>query len=256
MAIVDDDSDQPKNIDRTLTLLWRRELGETPGSRGPKQRVSVDEVIAAAIEIADAEGLAALSMRKVAERLGLGAMSIYTYVPGRSELIGLMVDEVAGDLPLEPHAQQLRDRMTQIARLTYEEYHRHRWLLQVENSRPWIGPHCAARYEWQVSALDGVGFTDLQIDKAVTLLVGFAESAARMSVNMNRTTEQSGMTDVEWWEINAPILERVMNSELYPVSRRVGQAAGEAYQAVGDPEGLFAFGLERILDGLEELLAH
>src|ERR1044072_2725783 len=103
-------------IERTLGLLWRRTLGAPQGSRGPKQRFSVDEVIRAAIDVADEEGLPAFSMRKVADRLGLKLMSIYTYVPGRAELIGLMIDEVAGEQTLTPHEGSLRERLTTIAR--------------------------------------------------------------------------------------------------------------------------------------------
>lgn len=99
-----------QDVDRTLTLLWRRTLGVPQGKRGPKQRVSVDEVVTAAIAVADEEGLAAFSMRKVTDRLGMKPMSIYTYVPGRSELIGLMIDEVAGEVELPDHEGDLRAR--------------------------------------------------------------------------------------------------------------------------------------------------
>ncbi|MCA2215277.1 TetR/AcrR family transcriptional regulator C-terminal domain-containing protein [Jidongwangia harbinensis] len=243
-----------QDVDRTLTLLWRRTLGTPQGSRGPKQRVSVDEVIRAGIEVADAEGLPAFSMRKVADRLGLKLMSIYTYVPGKNELIGLMVDEVMGEQPLPPHAGTLRERMTAIADLLWDEFHRHPWLLQVESSRPWIGPHGSDRYEWQLAAIEGAGFTDLEMDQVVTLLDGFAAAAARASVLARRTAEQSGITDAEWWSVNAPVLERVMPAGAYPLSGRVGQVAGEEYNAIGDPRRSYRFGLERILDGLERLL--
>jgi AcrR family transcriptional regulator len=248
------DEDLPANVDRTLTLLWRRSLGVPQGSRGPKQRVSVDEVITAGIAVADADGLPAFSMRKVAERLGIALMSIYTYVPGRSELIGLMIDEVLGEQELPPHTGTLRDRMTAVARMYWDEYHRHPWLLQVDDTRPWIGPHGSARYEWQLAAIEGAGFTDLEMDQTVTLLAGFAASSARMSVDTRRTQERSGITDAQWWEINAPVLERVMDGGSYPISGRVGVAAGEEYNALGDPERSFRFGLDRILDGLERLL--
>jgi AcrR family transcriptional regulator len=242
------------NIDRTLGLLWRRTLGTPQGRRGPKQRVSVDEVIRAGITVADEEGLPAFSMRKVADRLGLKLMSIYTYVPGRSELIGLMVDEVAGEQELPPHQGPLRDRMTGVARQMWDEFHRHPWLLQVENSRPWLGPNISDRYEWQLAAIEGAGFTDLEMDQVVTLLSGFTAAAARASVDARRTAAQSGMSDAEWWAINAPVLERVMAGAAYPLSGRVGQVAGEEYNAVSDPERSFRFGLDRILDGLARLL--
>jgi AcrR family transcriptional regulator len=243
-----------RDVDRTLMLLWRRTLGTPQGSRGPKQRVSVDEVVRAAVEVADAEGLPAFSMRKVADRLGLKLMSIYTYVPGRSELIGLMVDEVYGEQNLRPHTGPLRDRMAAIARQLWDEYHRHPWLLQVDNARPWIGPNGSDRYEWQLAAIDGAGFTDLEMDQVVTLLSGFAAGSARASIDARRTAEQSGISDAEWWETNAPVLERVMPSDAYPISGRVGTVAGQEYNAVSDPARSFTFGLDRILDGLEALL--
>ena len=245
---------QNGEVDRTLSLLWRRTLGTPQGSRGPRQRVSVDEVIRAAIAVADADGLPAFSMRKVADRLGLKLMSIYTYVPGRSELIGLMVDEVAGEERLPPHHGTLRERLTAVAGRLWDEYHRHPWLLQVENSRPWIGPNISDRYEWQLQAIEDAGFTDLEMDQIVTLLSGFTAASARASVDARRTAEQSGISDAEWWEINAPVLERVMPEGAYPISSRVGTAAGKEYNAVGDPERSFRFGLDRILDGLEDLL--
>src|SRR5690349_6587153 len=136
-----------RDPDRTLELLWRRTLGTPQGTRGPKKRVSVDEVIQAGIAVADEDGLPAFSMRKVADRLGLKLMSVYTYVPGRSELIGLMVDEVIGERPLPSHEGDLRERLTGVAVHMWDDFHRHPWLLQVESSRPWIGPHSSALYE-------------------------------------------------------------------------------------------------------------
>jgi AcrR family transcriptional regulator len=245
---------ESQDVDRTLALLWRRTLGTPQGSRGPRQRVSVDEVVRAAIAVADEEGLPAFSMRKVADRLGLKLMSIYTYVPGRSELIGLMVDEVTGEHHLRPHEGTLRQRMTAVARELWDEYHRHPWLLQVDNSRPWIGPNGCDRYEWQLAAIEGAGFTDIEMDQVLTLLSGFTASAARASIDARRTARESGITDLQWWEINAPVLERVMPAGAYPIAGRVGTAAGKEYNAVGDPERSFQFGLDRILDGVEQLL--
>ena len=245
---------ESQDVDRTLTLLWRRTLGTPQGSRGPRQRVSVDEVVRSAIAVADEDGLPAFSMRRVADRLGLKLMSIYTYVPGHSELIGLMVDEVIGESGHPPHEGTVRQRMAGIARHRWDEYHRHPWLLQVDDSRPWLGPNSCDRYEWELAAIEGAGFTDLEMDQVVTLLAGFTASAARASIDARRTAERSGLSDAQWWEINAPVLQRVMPAGAYPISGRVGTVAGQEYNAAGDPERSFHFGLDRILDGLERLL--
>lgn len=251
----DDQSDATPAVDRTLTLLWRRMLGEPHGSRGPRQRVSVDEVVVAAIDLADEEGLTAFSMRKVAERLGLGVMSLYTYVPGRSELIGLMVDEVAGEVEYTEHQGALRDRMTAVARQLWDEFHRHPWLLHVQKARPWIGPNISARYEWQLAAIEGVGLDDLDMDHTIAVLAGFAESSARTSIEAAGARTESGMTDQQWWDINAPVLDRVMADADYPISGRVGQAAGAEYHSIGDAARSFEFGIARIVDGVEVLLS-
>jgi len=79
------------DLNRSVELLWRR---QEPGRRGPKQRLSTEEVVQTAIRLADADGLEALSMRKVAQEMGVTPMSLYTYVPSKAELADLMFDRV------------------------------------------------------------------------------------------------------------------------------------------------------------------
>ena len=252
---MDDRADLVAATDRTLALLWRSQLNASRGSRGPRPRVGVDDVVREAVALADAVGLA-FPMRKVAERLGLAPMSLYTYVPGRAELVALMIDEVAGESPYAPHTRALRDRMAAVAHQVWDELQQHPWLLHAQVGRPLIGPHTARRYEWQLAALEGAGFSDLEMDQAVTLLAGFAESAARAAIRVRESRSTSTVSDREWWEINAPVLERVMTEEDFPLASRVGRAAGEAYDSISDPELSFVFGLERLLDGLMALLDH
>ncbi|WP_193608892.1 TetR/AcrR family transcriptional regulator C-terminal domain-containing protein [Nocardioides lijunqiniae] len=247
----------PADPDPSLRLLWRHVVpsDDAPTTRrGPQQRLSVDEVVDAAIEIADRDGLGALSMRRLAAAVGLGAMTLYTYVPGRNELVVLMVDQALGrtDLPALP-ADDLRGRLELVAITQYADVRAHPWLLDVSGVRPWLGPHMADRYEWQLSALEGVGLDDLEMDQAVSLLVGFASNIARAEHAVRQAERESGMTDLEWWQANAETLGEVMAHRSYPLAGRVGQAAGEAYQAASDPGRELEFGLARIIDGL---LAH
>ncbi|GAA3599508.1 TetR/AcrR family transcriptional regulator [Klugiella xanthotipulae] len=239
------------HTDRTLVLLWRHVLGDPQGTRGPKQKTTVDAVVTAAIELADADGIDTFSMRRVADRLGLGAMSVYTYVPGRAELIGLMVDQVAGESPLPPHEGDLRARITAVAMQLWEEYRRHPWLLRVDTTRSWLGPHISDRYEWQLASVDGVGLNDVEMDRVVTMITGFVAGAARSTEDAETVDEESGMDDAGWWEINTPVLQRVMDGSRYPISGRVGAAAGDAYDEESDPPASFAFGLARLIDGIE-----
>lgn len=237
--------------DRTLALLWRERLDAPTPARGPKQRSSVDDVVAAAIALADEDGLPALSMRRIADRLGLKPMSVYTYVPGKAELIDLMVDQVAGELPLPELTGGLRDRLERIARRQWEEYRRHPWLLDVDTSRPPLGPHVSDYWEWCLRAIDGLGLADLDMDQVIALVVGFVSGPARAHADAERLRRETHESDAEWWARNAPVLDQVMDPGRYEVSGRVGQAAGEAYQAASDPVRNFEFGLARVLDGIE-----
>ena len=143
--------------------------------------------------------------------------------------------------------------MRVIARQLWEEYHRHPWLLDVDNSRPWIGPNGSARYEWQLAAVEGIGLDDIEMDQTVTLLASFGTSIARAEQAVRQAERESGMTDAVWWAANHKALGQVMAGADYPLAGRVGTAAGEAYQAASDPGRELEFGLARIVDGL---LAH
>jgi AcrR family transcriptional regulator len=243
------------SLERTLELLWRdRTAAPARRARGPAQRLTVDDVVAAGVALADAEGLAAFSMRKVADKLGVGAMSLYTYVPGREELIGLMTDQVMLEAPRPPLTGGLRSRLTTVAETSLAQSRRHPWLLDVDTTRPWIGPGGSGLWEWQLSAVDGVGLDDLEMDQTISLVLGFTAAAARAIVGAERTRAGSDESDLEWWERTAPVLDTLMDGERYPISARVGTAAGQTYEAAADPERWFRFGLERVLDGLEAYL--
>ncbi|MFG1707603.1 TetR/AcrR family transcriptional regulator [Nonomuraea sp. M3C6] len=237
---------------RSLALLWRT---SERASRKGKPELSVDRIVRAAIEVADAEGLQALSMRRVAERLGVGTMSLYTYVPGKPELFDVMLDTVYGetDRP-EDVPDGWRARLEQIARENWHLYLRHPWLLQVAASRPVLGPNVTAKYDYELRAVDGIGLSDLEMDSVITLVTGFVHGAARGAVEAALAESQTGMTDQQWWAAHAPFLSRISDPSRFPTAARVGQAAGEALNAAYSPEHAFEFGLQRVLDGIEALV--
>lgn len=237
--------------DRTLALLWRHTLGEPQGSRGRKQRLSVDQVVDAAIALADEDGLEALSIRKVAERLGIGAMSVYTYVESKNQLVELMLDRVIGRLPRPEPAGTWRDRLSRAAHDELEGYLRHAWMLQVDASRPPLGPGTSDWYEYVIAPLDGIGLDDLEMDAAVVTVGALVAATARSTIDADRARATSGQTDTQWWEANLPVLEKVMTGDRWPVTSRVGQTVGETYQSITDPLASFEFGLTAVLDGIE-----
>jgi AcrR family transcriptional regulator len=239
---------------RSIELLWGlRPEGSRPG---PKPRFTVAEVAVAAIALADADGLAALSMRKVAERLGVSPMSLYTYVPGKAELIDLMFDTVlaSGEADDEMPGENWRARLEWVARDNFARYLRHPWLLQVATSRPPLGPNVVAKYDRDLRAVDGIGLGDIEMDLVVQMVGDFVHGAARTAVSATLVAQRTGLTDEQWWERAAPVLEKVLDPAATPIASRVGSAAGAEYNAAGDPARAFEFGLARLLDGVAALI--
>ncbi|RJO69496.1 TetR family transcriptional regulator [Nocardia panacis] len=231
-----------------LALLWRESLPRKSGGRGPKQTVSVDAVVAAAVALADRAGYAKVSIRSVAAELDLRPMSLYTYIPSKEVLEALMTDAVAAeDAPIPPELP-VRERMAAIARQVRAELLAHPWLLEVSPWRVILGPWRMRRYERHLAALEGVGLTDLEMDRAVAVLGEFATGNARMAIAAERAA--ATVSDADWWAEYGPALTALMPVEQFPVSNRVGAAVGEYYGAPADPAGDFDFGLSRLIDGI------
>jgi AcrR family transcriptional regulator len=235
---------------RSLALLWRTR--ERPSR---KAELSVDRIVLTAIEVADAEGLDALSMRRIAERLGVGTMSLYTHVPGKAELIDVMLDTAYGEVAWpEDVTGGWRARLELAARESWRLYKRHPWLSQIGTGRPVLGPNAIARYDHELRALDGIGLTDIEMDSVVSLVAGHVHGAARAAMEAAQAVRRTGLTDEQWWGVSAPHLGMVLDASRYPTAARVGTAAGEAYGAAYDLERGFEFGLQRILDGVAALV--
>ncbi|MER7772986.1 TetR/AcrR family transcriptional regulator [Kitasatospora sp. NPDC096140] len=240
---------------RTLALLWGLTAEEKPGRRGPRQARSTGEIAAAAVAVADAEGVDAVTMRRVAQELGLSPMALYTYVPGKAELLDLMLDTVYATMPRSaPAGDGWRARVTAVADDNRALHRAHPWVAAVSTSRPPLGPGLMAKYEYELRAFEDTGLTDVELDAALTHLLGFVQTCARMAADERAAQQDSAMTDEQWWAANAELLARVFDPERYPVAARVGAAAGEAHGGAYSPDHAYAFGLARVLDGLAALV--
>jgi len=240
---------------RTLALLWRDTGAATASPRGPKQTLTVDRVVDTAIAMADADGLDAVTMRRVAQALDVAPMTLYTYVPDKATLVDLMFDRtlarMARTAPSGPH---WRDRLTAVAHDNRAVYEAHPWITAIPISRPALGPGVCAKYEYELTALEGLGLADVDQDAALTFLLDFVAATARSAAAARAARRDSAMSDAEWWETHAPLLEKVFDPTVYPVATRVGAAAGEELQAAYSPDHAYRFGLARVLDGLAALI--
>jgi AcrR family transcriptional regulator len=221
------------------------------GFAGQRSPAAIAGIIAAAIEVADAEGLGALSMRRVAERLGVGTMSLYRYVPGKGELLDLMLDRVQNpsENPADVGDGDWRSALEALGRATLDLYRRHPWLLQVNQTRPILGPSALDGMEKVLTLIRPMGLTDPELISAIIMIDGYVIGAARTQLYYQEAERRTGLTDAEFWQAQAPILEKVLASGRYPAMASLSE------DAFGSDFDHFEFGLQRILDGLEVFVA-
>ena len=237
------------NPKRSLELLWRIELKPT---RGPKPGLTVDRIVEAAIEVADAEGLKALSMRRVADHLGVGTMSLYRYVPAKAELLDLMIDAVDGELPTpEGSVDGWRSKLEFFARESWAGYHRHPWVLHIAamDARPPLGPNILASFEAMLEAVAGIGLAGSEMVAVIKLVQGYVQGAARSAVEAIQVVQDTGVTEGQWWSERSQFWEEIFDVESFPTMTAVWEAGG-----FEEPEDDFEFGLQRVLDGVETLV--
>jgi AcrR family transcriptional regulator len=240
---------------RSLELLWG---AQKPPTRGPKPGLSVQRIVQAAIEVADAESLQALSMRRVATELGVGTMSLYTYVPGKAELLDVMLDTVLGEVARpDGVAGGWRAKLEAYARAQWAHYHRHPWVLQVSGARALLGPNETAVFESAVRAVAGIGLSGREMIQVVALVGEYVRGAAQRAVEAAQAARHTGVTDEEWWKDREPILDRYFDASRYPTLAALDREGafdpreGGLDYNVQNAVDSFEFGLPRVLDGVE-----
>ncbi|MFJ4834731.1 TetR/AcrR family transcriptional regulator [Streptomyces sp. NPDC088747] len=234
------------DIVRTLELLWNP--GKRP-SRGRKPGLSVERIVEAAVQVADTEGIEAVSMRRIATELGTGTMSLYRYVPGKGELLDLMLDRVqrTGD-DLAVFGENWRSALEALARESLALHRRHTWLLQVNQSRPVLGPSAIDGMEKVISRIRPMRLSDPELVSVVIMIDSYVTGAARTQLYAREAERRTGLTDAEFWAAQYPVLEEIMTSGRYPVMASLSE------DSFGPDFDHFEFGLQRILDGLEVLV--
>ncbi|MER6361099.1 GntR family transcriptional regulator [Kitasatospora sp. NPDC001527] len=221
-----------------------------PRPAPPPAEFSRDRLIRAALEIADAEGLAALSMRAVAARLGVSAMSAYRYVTSKDELVLLIADAAFGEAayPADPPAGW-RPRLELGARTLWTLFRRHPWLAHLSPvTRPLILPNLLTHAEWALAALDGHGLSPTAALDIHVLLYSYIEGIA---VNLERETQAqatTGLTGDQWTDTRLAALDAPAAATRLPVFTRLMADLGDGYDL--DLDALFDLGLTTLLDGL------
>lgn len=231
-----------------VDLLWRDSATAPSPRRGPRARHSTDDVVARAIELADADGLAAVTIRALAQALDLTPMSIYTHVNSRADLLVLMADTVHGQLAPSDAAPAWPTSVRVVAEDNRAMFRAHPWLLDVHDPRTALGPGTIAKYDRELHAFDGLGLDDVQRDAALSFVLAFARSAA---ARLREASEAETFAPI--WADAAPRLAGYVGED-FPLAQTVGRAAGEVLGGPSDPGAEWEFGLARVIDGLAGLI--
>jgi AcrR family transcriptional regulator len=222
-------------LPRPLVLLWQE--GAPPRRSSGLSR---DRIVTAAIELADGDGLGALSMARLAERLGCGTMSLYRHVANKDELLVFMLSAAPGPPPAVTDPANWRLALTDWADGLWEAYHRHPWVLNAASAGPPADP---GQLSWLNAGLAALGGTSLpERDKfgAVMAVLHFVRGAAALAI------EAGAIPDVTY----PGLLRRLIDGERFP-ALSAALEAGVFDHASRDPRSEFHTGLERLLDGVE-----
>lgn len=244
---------RPSGPARLIALLWD---ADEPRARGRPPRLALGRVVDAAIELADRDGLSALTMRALAASLRASPMALYGHLGGRDDLLALMLDRACAAMSRRPPASPgWRAGVEAMTRDSRDLVLRHPWIAELPASRPALGPGFTAKYDRDLAALDGLGLDPLEMDRTLAALLDLAAGSARAAVAARRAAEATGLADEEWWALHAPWFDRVFDPAAFPVAARVGPAAAEAAGSAYQSDATFEAGLALMLDGLERRLA-
>jgi AcrR family transcriptional regulator len=247
--------DEPAPLPPGLDLLWGR---RGRGKRGPRPGLSADAIVEAAVRLADAEGLEAVSMARVAHELGFTTMSLYRHVASKEELLQLMWNASAlGAETLVLEGDGWRPRLLMWATFQREMMDRHPWITQMPMAAPPVAPNSLHFVERGLATLDDTGLADADKLRIIGLLSSYTLSEARMASDAARAAAAAQAAAGDGDGPSGPpipfesLLRELLDEQTYPRLYRIAWAPGAATVSERDE---FLFGIDRILDGVAALI--
>jgi AcrR family transcriptional regulator len=240
-------TDTGSRLPRAVEQLWG--LRESARRGGPKPALSLDRIVAAAVGLADEGGLAALSMSRLAEKLGFTTMSVYRYVASKDDLLVLALDAAIGEPPEIDPAAGWRDQLVLWARELQVRYRKHAWITDVPISGLPAGPNQMLWFENGLRALAGTTLQPGERASTVLLLATFVRAQTQLVEDLMRARGADGEPPVDW----AAVVRQVADPGRFPEVASIVAAGIFDDDPDAFPDDEFDFGLQRILAGIEML---
>jgi AcrR family transcriptional regulator len=234
----------------TIEAAWG--VRERP-HKGPKPGLSLGRIVEAGVRIAESDGLAAVSMSRVAAELGSAPMSLYRYVSAKDELLALMVDAVYAQalVPAVPD-EGWRAALSRLAWAMRAVMYQHPWLVRAPIFGLPVRPNEVAWFEQALHALRGTGLAEEQKASVIMLVSGYVRNEATTNADIAAAIRASGAAPDEWMSSYGGLLAKLADPERFPaISTFIASGVFEKYD---HPDTEFTFGLDRILDGIAVLL--
>ncbi|MFE7508256.1 TetR/AcrR family transcriptional regulator [Promicromonospora sp. NPDC057488] len=243
-----------------LARLWRL---RTPSRLGRRAVLDVDQVVGAAIRLADRDGLAGVTLPKVGEALGVTPMSLYRYVGSKDELLVLMADQASSPADAASGTEEAdvegdpawRSALRRWAADVRAMYRRHPWLVHLPVQGPPSGPHGLARMDAGLAALRGTELDWAAKVGVVTLVSGYVRTASQLAADLSAARAGSGLDQAQSEQEYGRAMARLVRPDRFPeVTALFGSGLFEQEPpdqiAEEGPDHDFRFGLETILDGV------
>jgi AcrR family transcriptional regulator len=232
---------QEAKPNRTLELLWGLRAAST---RGPKATLNIENIAAAAVAVADTDGIDAVSMQRVAEDLSFTKMSLYRHVAGKADLIAVMIEHAVGTPPeLQRVKGSWRPRLERWARALSASWEDHPWLPGVTVGSRVIGPNETGWVETAVAALGETPLSPTERMDVVTLLSGHL-----------RNTHGVESAGTQPWHAGPWAYDRTHNEMIRERPDRFPALHEVAGRRTRTPRQTRDFGLRCLLDGVEQAI--
>jgi AcrR family transcriptional regulator len=230
-----------------VELIWSQVDRRTSTAQ---PALSSDRIVAAAIKIADAEGLEQLTMRRVGAELRASAMGLYRHIASKEDLLDLMLDAVIGEHQTPTPSGDWRRDVEELARAGRASGQRHPWMLMLAASRPPLGPNALQRMEFALQAMDGLGLDITTIRDLQNAIQSYVAGAVQTELAEDEARRRRGLSDEAWRASVAPYVRQVVESGRYPMFTRLVTGAEDR-----ESTARFEIGLRLLLDGIANHIA-
>jgi AcrR family transcriptional regulator len=247
------DISETSEIPRVLRQLWGL---EQPASRGPKRGLSLQAIAQAGVGVADAEGLDAVSMSKVAAHLGFSTMALYRYVDSKDDLLLAMANAAYGlpQLPRRDPRTGWRTRMEDWTHASRAVLMRHTWMLQLPVTEPPLAPNPLSWMEAGLQALSGTRLHEREKLSVMLLTDVYVRGQTQLALQVRAATTESASPPQQADQRYVRVLSQLVRPQTHPriMAAMTSGSLEDGGDEFGDVE--FAFGLKTVLDGIASLI--